>query len=234
MSGAGVILQARMGSSRLPGKVLKPLCGRPMLAWVVARLRRSAAGQRLVVATSVLETEAPLVALCAELGVEVFRGHETDVLDRYYRCALALGMDPVVRATGDNPFVDAQECDRLVALRGARGLDYASAFPEFGSGLPLGVGLEVFTFAALERSWREATAPRHREHVNEYMQENPALFRQAVLEAPAEKRSPGLSLTVDTLEDFARAERLYAEYQGQAPGGLPPVEWAVKAARGAA
>ncbi|MBI4060209.1 MAG: glycosyltransferase family protein [Elusimicrobia bacterium] len=234
MSGVGIILQARMGSSRLPGKVVKPLCGRPMLAWIVTRLRRSAAGKRLVVATSLLETEAPLLAVCESLGVEVFRGHETDVHDRYYRCALERGFDAVVRATADNPFVDAAECDRLIRMREERSLDYACAFPEFGSGFPDGVGVEIFTFAALERSWRESTAPRHREHVNEYIQEHPELFRQDVLKAPPRKRAPGLSLTVDTPAQFADAERLYAEYQRREPGGLPSVEWAIQAARKAA
>jgi spore coat polysaccharide biosynthesis protein SpsF len=233
LSGAGIILQARMGSSRLPGKILKPLCGKPMLAWIVARLRKAGAGKNLVVATSTLKAEEPLLALCAELGVEVFCGHETDVLDRYYRCALKRGFDSIVRATGDNPFVDAEECDRLVLLREDRSLDYASAFPEFGSGLPVGVGLEVFTFAALERTWRESTAPPHREHVNEYMQVNPKLFRQAVLEAPPQKRAPELSLTVDTPEQFARAERLYAEYQRRFPGGSPTIEWVIQAERAA-
>lgn len=222
-----------MGSTRLPGKVVKPLCGKPMLAWIVERLRRSGAGGNLVVATSRLPAEEQIVVLCGALGVPVFRGDEGDVLDRYYQCAREFGLDPVIRATGDNPFVDPEECDRLVALREAQALDYASAFPEFGSGLPIGVGLEVFTFAALERSWRDAKAPRHREHVNEYIQENPGLFRCGVLKAPASKQSPELSLTVDTPEQFAAAERLYAAYLEAHPGGLVPVDWTISALKAA-
>lgn len=220
-----------MGSSRLPGKVLKPLCGKPMLAWILERLRLSTESPRLIVATSILSDEEPIIALCAALGVEVYRGSETDVLDRYYRCARDLGLDPVIRATGDNPFVDSEECDRLIRLREEKNLDYASAFSEFGSGLPLGVGLEVFTFAALERSWREAKTPRQREHVNEYMQENPGSFHLGVLEAPPHKRAANLSLTVDTPEEFAAAERLYSKYLGEAGAGPVPVEWAIAALR---
>ena len=223
-----------MGSTRLPGKVLRPLAGKPMLAWIVERLSASRKAGPVVLATSTAQTEAPLVALAESLGVTVFRGSEPDVLDRYYRCAAERGFSAVVRATGDNPFVDPEELDRLVDLFEAKALDYASAFPSFGSGLPVGAGLEIFTFAALERSWKEGRGPHHREHVNEYMQENPALFAQAVLKAPPEKTAPDLSLTVDTPEDFARARRLYADYQKAHPGKSPPVAWAVAALRAAA
>ena len=218
-----------MGSTRLPGKVLKPLCGKPMLAWIIERLKTMRRAGPIVVATSDLSEDEPVAALAKELGVAVFRGSETDVLDRYYRCALEHGFTTVVRATGDNPFVDPVEGDRLLELFEKKGLDYASAFPSLGSGLPPGAGLEVMTFAALERSWREGTAPNHREHVNEFIQENPAIFKQDVLKAPPEKLGPDVSLTVDTREDFARAERLYAAYQKRNTGMSPTVSWAIAA-----
>ena len=224
-----IILQARAGSSRLPGKVLKPLGGKPMLAWIVERLRAMKRGGPLVIATSDKPADDAVAALGASLGVEVFRGSESDVLDRYYRCAKEKGFSTVVRATGDNPFVDPNEGDRLLELFETKSWDYASAFPGFGSGLPSGVGLEIMTFAALERSWKEGKKPHHREHVNEYIQENPALFKQGVLKAPAEKTAPAASLTVDTPEDFARAEKLYAAYQKERPGQSPPAAWAIAA-----
>lgn len=218
-----------MGSTRLPGKVLKPLGGKPMLAWIVERLRAMRLGGPIVIATSDRPEDDAVAVLAATLGVEVFRGSEGDVLDRYYRCAKEKGFQTIVRATGDNPFVDPEEGDRLLELFEAKGFDYASAFPGFGSGLPAGVGLEVMTFAALERSWKEGEKPHHREHVNEYIQENPALFKQGVLNAPAEKTALGASLTVDTPADFARARRLYTEYQKERPGQAPPSAWAIAA-----
>lgn len=208
--------------------MLKPLCGKPMLAWIVERLRAMRRGGPLVIATSDRAEDDAVAALAADLGVDVFRGSESDVLDRYYRCAKEKRFSTVVRATGDNPFVDPEEGDRLLELFEANGLDYASAFPGFGSGLPAGVGLEVMTFAALERSWKDGKKPHHREHVNEYMQENPALFKQGVLKAPPAKTSSE-SLTIDTPEDFARAERLYAAFQRERPGQSPPAAWAIAA-----
>lgn len=209
MTRIGIVLQARMGSTRLPGKVLKPMLGKPMVQWVIERLQTCRRANVLVAATTTLAQDQPLAELAQALGVPVFRGSENDVLDRYYQCNQTFQFDHIVRATGDNPFVDPEECDRLIALHLAEASDYSCAFPEFGSGLPRGVGVEVFTRAALERSWREGHQANHREHVDEYIQENPALFRIAVLKSPAHKRAPDVSLTVDTEADFQRAQRLY-------------------------
>lgn len=220
-----------MGSSRLPGKILMPLRGKPMLALIVERLKASRRPETVIVATSSAPRDSAAAALAESLGVPVFRGSELDVLDRYYRCAAEHGLSTIVRATADNPFVDPEECDRLLELHETGVFDYACAFPEFGSGLPVGVGLEVFTFAALERSWREATSAAHREHVNEYIQENPSLFKIGVLIAPAGKTAPSLRLTVDTAEDLTRAQELYERYDREAPGQPVPVSWVIGAAR---
>ncbi|MBP2233303.1 spore coat polysaccharide biosynthesis protein SpsF [Azospirillum agricola] len=231
MAGVGVILQARMGSTRLPGKVLRPLAGVPMLGRILDRLGRCRAVDRLVVATSDRPADDAVAAFVADRGVGLFRGSETDVLDRYHQCAAAFGFDVVVRATGDNPFVDPEEGDRLIAFLFEQALDYACAFPDFGSGLPVGVGLEVMTAEALSRSWRHGRDANHREHVNEYIQERPGLFRQAVPDTPPDKRAPGLRLTVDTPEDFRRAETLHAAYGAERGEGEPDTPWLVAAAR---
>lgn len=214
----GTVLQARMGSTRLPGKVLKPLAGVPMLERILARLSTCRGVERLILATSDHHRDDPIAETGSRLGIAVFRGSEADVLDRYYRCAQAFGLEAIVRATGDNPFVDVDELDRLILFRRAASLDYACAFPEFGSGLPIGVGAEIFTFAALERAWREARLPHHREHVNEYFYDHPAGFSQGVCQAPAHKHAPTLRLTVDTPEDFALAEALQMAYMRQHAG----------------
>lgn len=224
----GVILQARMGSSRLPGKVLRALDGRPLIAWVVARLRAIEGIEDVVVATSNHAREAPLVAWAQAEGVSVFRGDEDDVLDRYVRCMDAYGFGAVVRATGDNPMVCPVEGTRLVELYRQTKVDYAAALGK-GCGLPTGAGLEIFDAEALRRSAREGTQPHHREHVNELILEQPHRFRRRVQRALPAHRAPSLSLTVDTPEELAAMDRWYAAYRAEGGRGLVPLAWVVAA-----
>lgn len=197
----GVIIQARMGSTRLPGKVLRPIAGKALLDHVLGRMADLAFPAKVVVATSELPQDDAIVRHCLCRGVAVFRGSETDVLDRYYKCACENRFEHVVRLTADNPFTDIEELQRLIALHLTEQNDYTNSF---GS-MPLGVGAEIFTFLALERSAREGHAPNHREHVDEYIQEHPEIFRIGVLEIPAAKRHPDLRLTVDTEDDYRHA-----------------------------
>jgi spore coat polysaccharide biosynthesis protein SpsF len=196
-----------MGSSRLPGKVLMPIGHAALLGHVVGRLSALRHSATVVVATSTEAADQPISDWCAREGIRCFRGSELDVLGRYYQCATAFGLDPVVRLTADNPFTDVEELDRLIDLHQAQGNDFTHSF---GS-LPVGVGAEIFGLAALERSHREGGAPHHREHVDEYMLENPHLFRTGLLEVPPVKRRPDVRLTVDTEEDLRRA-RYVAEH----------------------
>lgn len=223
----GIILQARMGSTRLPGKSLMPLAGKPMLQRIVERLQACRRSDLLVVATTSLEQDLPLAALAAELGAAAFRGSERDVLDRYLRCARHFGLEHIVRATGDNPFVDPEECDRLVDFYFTRQVDYATVSTEGADGYPVGVGVEIFGMHALERSWREGAAPQHREHVNEYILENPGMFSLARMPAPPEKCAPGLSLTVDTLSQYQEAAEAYSGYYDRHPAGPMPLPWVI-------
>jgi len=227
----GIILQARMGSTRLPGKVLKPLAGKPMIQWIIERLQICKNADVLILASSTLDENQPLVDLAQKLGVSVFRGSESDVLDRYYQCALAYHLDDIIRATGDNPFVDPEECDRLVDFYASRQLDYATIFTDLENGYPLGVGVEIFKFSALEKSWKEGNASHYREHVDEYILGNSAVFKQAKIPAPREKCAPELSLTVDTPEQFASAEKVYSDYLRQYPSQQVPVVWAIQVLR---
>jgi len=190
-----------MGSTRLPGKVLRPIAGRPLLAHVLGRLAELQHPAQIVVATSTETADDVIEAFCRDQEVACFRGSEVDVLARYRECARAYGFDQVVRLTADNPFTDVAELDRLIRLHQDAGNDYTHSFGM----LPLGVGAEIFTRAALERSYREGHAANHREHVNEYIQENPVLFRIGQLDVPAAKRYPELRLTVDTEEDYQLA-----------------------------
>jgi spore coat polysaccharide biosynthesis protein SpsF len=203
------VVQARMGSTRLPGKVVEPVAGEPLLARVVERVQAMAAVARCVVATSTASRDDAIAALCAERGWDCFRGSEEDVLDRYYRAAVAFAAEHVVRITADCPFVCPHETDRVIRRHLDAGADYTHNITVWGSGMPLGTGAEVFTFATLERSWREGLAPHHREHVDEYVGDHPELFRIVRVDAPPRLRRPELRLTVDTVEDLALTREVY-------------------------
>lgn len=190
-----------MGSTRLPGKILQSIAGRPLLDHILGRLPGLRRAARIVVATSDTPPDDIVAAFCAERSVDCFRGSELDVLARYYECARQRGFDHVVRLTGDNPFTDIDELDRLVEFHLAGQYDYSSSMED----LPVGVGAEIFDFSALERSFQEGHAPHHREHVNEYILENQKSFRIGMLGVPESKRHSEVRLTVDTAEDLRRA-----------------------------
>ena len=197
----GIIIQARMGSTRLPGKILKPVGPRVLLGQILERLRFLKSPALPVIATTVEQRDDAVELFCSENGVACFRGSEADVLDRYYRCAQEYAFGQIVRLTGDNPFPDMEELDRLIALHLEGGADFSHSFPA----LPIGVGSEIFTMAALARSWREGTAPHHREHVDEYLLENPDRFKTLQLSPVPAKAHPEVRLTVDTEADYRKA-----------------------------
>lgn len=200
-----------MGSTRLPGKVLRLIDDRPLLAHVLDRLRRLRHSVRIVIATSTEARDDVIADWCAGHEVDCFRGSESDVLDRYWQCALQYDFSHIVRLTADNPFTDIEELDRLIDLHLAGGYDYSHSFGQ----MPLGVGAEVFSRQALEKSHAEGHAPNHREHVNEYIEERPDLFRIGLLQVSPPKLAPTLRLTVDTEEDWQRACRLAGVAHGR-------------------
>ncbi|MFZ6026486.1 MAG: cytidylyltransferase domain-containing protein [Chloroflexota bacterium] len=172
------IVQARMSSSRLPGKVLLDIGGRPMLARVVERTRRAGMLQDVVVATTTDASDDPVAQFCAEQSYACFRGSLSDVLDRYYRAACAFEADKIVRITADCPIIDADIVDRVVRLLqepepAAQAVDFAASRlpPPWGRSLPIGLDVEAVTFAALERAWKEADRPFQREHVMPFFYE---------------------------------------------------------------
>ena len=201
----GIVLQARMGSSRLPGKVMTNISGRPMLGHILDRLKRVSHADVIIVATTTRELDNVIEAFMLAEGVFCYRGNEYDVLDRYYQTALQFNLSNIVRTTADNPLVDAEEISRLIELHKETSADYTHAFGQ----LPKGVGAECFTRNALKRSWEEGTKENHREHVNEYIQENPDLFHIEQLMVPEGKQASSLSLTVDTQADFNKMKVIY-------------------------
>lgn len=205
----GIILQARMGSTRLPGKVMAMIGDKPLIGWIFYRMSFLKNGARLVVATTVKPEDDAIAGFCEKNGVDCFRGSEENVLERYYMCAKKYGFFDIVRLTADNPFVDVEELDRLVKLHKRTRSEYTHSFGE----LPVGAGAEIFTFEALEKSYRYATKMNHFEHVNEYIQENPGLFKITALPVSPDKKRPDMRLTVDTEEDLGRV-RFIAENAG--------------------
>lgn len=201
------IVQARMGSTRLPNKVMRPLQGRPMIEVLLHRLAASRRITTIMVATSEDPRNRPLVEHVRSLGHPVFAGSENDVLDRFHRAALPHRPDAVVRITGDCPLVDPQLVDAVIERFQQTGVDYCSNIdpPSF----PDGLDTEVFTFAALERAVREATKPFEREHVTPYLRQAP-VFRRANYTL-AENLS-AQRWTVDEAADFAVIENIFAAF----------------------
>ncbi|MBY3596241.1 cytidylyltransferase domain-containing protein [Rhizobium bangladeshense] len=206
----GIIVQARMGSTRLPGKVMRLLNDRPLISHIVDRLGLLRHKAGIVVATGQGQENDVIESWCRENDVSCFRGKEHDVLDRYYQCAKSYGFTDIVRLTADNPFTDIAELDRLIDLHHRGVYDYTHAFGH----LPVGVGGEIFTFKALERSHLEGLLPHHREHVNEYFTDCPELFRIGQLNIALAKTAPGLRLTVDTEDDWRRVHMLASKAAG--------------------
>lgn len=207
----GIIIQARMGSIRLPGKVLRQVGHLPLLGHVLGRLSLASHRMDVVVATSAISQDDAIASYCGKSNVHCFRGSELDVLDRFYQCARRYSFDHIVRLTADNPFTDIEELDRLIDLH----LRDSNAFTHSFGRLPVGVGAEIFSFHALEQSWRGGIEPHHREHVDEYLLEHPELFRTENLDIPAAKIDSKLRLTVDTEADWRLADGL-ARQAGEA------------------
>ncbi len=207
------IVQARMSSTRLPGKVLLPLAGREVLAHVLERLAFCQTLNEVVVATSSDASDDVLAQWCYARGVTVFRGSLQDVLDRYYQCALRSRADAVVRITADCPALDPSLVDEVVRGFHSGNYDLFYLSGEF----PDGLDCAVFSFSALERAWREATLASEREHVGPYIVNHPEWFRLGSLE-----KFKGLAhhrWTLDEPRDLAFLESVFNRLQR--PDGQP-------------
>lgn len=208
------VLQARMSSSRLPGKVMRPVLGTPMIERQLERLRPCETFDRLVVATSLDPSDDPLVDHLAGLGTPVFRGSLPDVLGRFAAAAAACGPAAhVVRLTADCPLADASVIDACVRLHLASGADYTSntlqrTFPD-------GLDVEVMTAAALQVAAAEARDPYEREHVTPFLWRRPERFRLAQLTQPRDLSDR--RWTVDTAEDLLFVERVFAAFAPTGP-----------------
>lgn len=205
------IIQARMGSQRLPGKVMMDLAGEPMLVRNVNRVRRAKTIQEIVIATTTQTSDDTIVDLCIKRGWVYFRGSEHDVLDRYYQASMVHSADAIVRITSDCPLIDAEIIDRVVTEFASRQphIDYASNVI-FHRTFPRGLDTEVMRFSALERAWYEASDPTHREHVTSYIYHNIDLFK--IHEVLSRCDLSAMRWTVDTAEDLAFVRRIFNHF----------------------
>lgn len=210
------IIQARMGATRLPGKMMMDIAGKPAVQHVVERVKLAQTIDEVWLATTVSPSDDALEEWARGFGVPVFRGNESDVLDRYYQTAKQAGADIVVRVTADCPLSDPAVIDIVVEVFKQGGFDYVSNVhpPTF----PDGLDVECFTFAALERAWRVAKLPSEREHVTPYIWKHPELFRMMNYELGMMNLGTAVDLschrwTLDTAEDLELIRRIFGELE---------------------
>lgn len=202
------IIQARMGSTRLPGKVLEDLGGQSMLSRVVSRLRASQLIDELVVATTDLKKDDVIAEECRRCSTVFFRGEEHDVLARYYYAADLREAEIVVRVTADCPLIDRAVTDSVIRAFLKEKPDYASN--TIIRTYPRGLDTEVFSREALARCWREAAQDYEREHVTPYILERPKEFR--LLPVTGGQDYSAHRWTVDTVEDLAFVRSIYSRF----------------------
>ena len=212
------IIQARMSSTRLPGKVLKSLCNRPILFHIVQRIKSIQGVYRIIIATSENVSDDLIAEFARENQLFCFRGSETDVLDRFFQALQIFNAEPddiVMRLTADNPFVDPKVCEELLSYFKDNAFSYAST-----SGYPLGVGAEVFTFQALVEAHENGKKPYEREHVTPHMYREGQNTGKMI--SPTDYST--IRLTVDTEDDYKVAQILYDSlYQPEKIFGLNEV-----------
>ncbi len=209
------IIQARMGSTRLPGKVLLRLADRSVLAQVVTRLRRCVQISGIAVAIPDLQADDAIARECEVLGVRCVRGSEPDVLDRYYRAMTTTNADAIARVTSDCPLIDPAIVDETILKFDSDCADYASnCSPRT---FPRGLDVEVISASALERAWREADKSYQREHVTPFIYEHPEKFKLTFLRGEFDYSQ--FRWTLDTQEDFELLKAIYAYFPGKSQFG---------------
>ena len=199
------IIQARMGSTRLPGKVLLNLEDKTALEHVIRRVKSSEYVDDIVVATTISKDDLRIVEVCAHLGINVYCGSENDVLDRYYQAAKLFKAENIVRITSDCPVIDSKIIDEVICLHLKNNVDYTSN--TLNETYPDGEDVEVFTFASLKKAWDNAKLASEREHVTPYIRNNPDIFKHTSLEYKndlSQKR-----WTLDNAEDLDFLRLIY-------------------------
>ncbi len=197
------IIQARLGSSRLPNKMMLNLHGYPIIEWVVKRVSKSKLIDEVIVATSTSQENDILEYYLLELGVQVFRGSEDNVLDRFYKTALQFNADEVIRICADNPLVSPVEIDNLISFYSKNTCDYAYNHIPLENNYPDGFGAEIVSFNILEQLYSEVSSTKHKEHCFSYILDNPHKFTIKTFDPPEKEIAlPDLRFDIDTFEDY--------------------------------
>ena len=202
------IIQARMSSTRLPGKVLRNLNDNSVIFNIYHRVSMAHKINKVIVATSTEENDDVLYEYCHENNMNIFRGSLNNVLERYYECATSEKADIIIRLTGDNPLIDAQFIDKAIEIFSEKQLDYLSYCKQ----LPLGMGIEVFSYDSLKRTYNEAHNQECQEHVTLYMYKNPNSFSCLKYDDDTLHDNSNLRFTVDTEKDYDFACSIYKEF----------------------
>ena len=198
------IIQARMGSTRLPNKVLMDLAGKTNLERVVERVQKSQYIEEIVVATTIGKHDLPIVKLCAEKNLRVFCGSENDVLDRYYQCAKLLNPDHVIRITADCPLIDPDIINRVISAHLDSGADYTSN--TLNPTYPDGLDVEIMKYSVLKDAWVHADKLSQREHVTQYIIHNES-YRKTSVESNFDYGNE--RWTLDTPNDYEFIKSIY-------------------------
>ncbi|BAY60656.1 acylneuraminate cytidylyltransferase [Calothrix brevissima NIES-22] len=206
------IIQARMGSTRLPGKVMKELCGQTVLAHVIFRVKACSLIDEVVVATTTSYADNPIVTEAEKCGVKWFRGSEEDVLSRYYLAAKQYSADVVVRVTSDCPLFDPEVLSQMLEYfqdETSEGLEIDYLSNCLNRSYPRGLDAEVFTFGVLEKAFQAAQKPYEREHVTPYIYEHPEIF--ALHNQTYDEDISNYRWTLDTEEDWKLIQAVYVD-----------------------
>ena len=171
------IIQARMGSSRLPNKIMFEVLNKPLIAWMVSRARFSSHIDEIVIATTKNKSDDVIEKWANEEGIRIYRGSESDVLDRYYKCAVFCQAEIIIRLTSDCPLIDPEIIDSMLQLYKENNFDYISNSEPYPSSWPDGMDVSIFNMPSLQTAWKKANLPSEREHVTFYFWKNPNLFK---------------------------------------------------------
>lgn len=208
------IIQARMTSRRLPGKVLKEVLGKPLLLYQVEQLRGLGDIEQIIIATTTSEEDNPIVELCKKKSIAYFRGSEDDVLERFYQTALEYEVDTIVRLTADCPLIDPEICDWLISTYLNERMDLVHTGLTFAEGLDC----EIFSFEALEEAYHNAKLKSEREHVTLYIYNHPELFKIKTLENKRDDSK--YRFAVDEPEDFEVVKAIIEGLSSEKTGGF--------------
>ncbi len=205
----GLILQVRTGSTRLPNKIFKLLNGYPIIEYISERVKQIKADCELIIATTDKKQDDPIEYFAKKNNISYFRGSEDNVLERYYLTAKKFNINNIIRLTGDNPFLEADFVDLLLNFHILGNYDFSTNKGEYGSNAPIGTGMSIISFSALEKSYKNAITKYEKEHVIPYILDNKNKFNFGIHKIETLKQDfSNIALTIDTQEDFDKMENI--------------------------